>query len=420
MLLASSKALPIPIEIILDLCVAIWWTRNAVVHRGVKKENATGNIVSLFFRKTRRMMHEMKWESMSPSSSVAISGNMPMLYPMNTVSNLHDAGNGDGENRLQKLWKAIFGVEKSFPIGISDDEIEAIIQNEVDELLIAEPHLRILDDDAVRRINTSEAEVSRDGTEEISSERVSDRSESEWSEEEEGTRNSGVKRVRARVLGDIPIERTGKRVRVEKVTILPIPDRRTNDGSMGYDQQLGHQNGIDGGSSHLQRLNAALTRMAKEYKPLSGSNTVIQRSDSEFRRQKSASALLALHNALRTQALSKDAVVSETDEALIVPPYNDGNTSELYDPHAALIVYQSRTLTRQPLFFLPSSRENLELLQLNFEIKATTTRSTDAQNNVFDVFPDVDPPQIESLELNLDDSILPHVQLPPQSIVRNN
>ena len=100
-------------------------------------------------------------------------------------------GNGDGENRMQKLWKAIFGVEKSFPIGISDDEIEAIIQNELDELLIAEPHIRILDDDvAVRRINTSEAEVSRDGTEEISSERVSDRSESEWSEEEEGTRNS--------------------------------------------------------------------------------------------------------------------------------------------------------------------------------------------------------------------------------------
>ena len=185
--------------------------------------------------------------------------------------------------------------------------------------------------------------------------------------------------------------------------------------------QLRYQNGIDGGSSHLQRLNAALTRMAKEYKPLSESNTVIQRPDSEFRRQKSANALLALQNALRTQALSKGAVVSETDEALIVPPYNDDNTSDsLDDPHAALIVYQSRTLTRQPLFFLPSSRENLELLKLNFEIKATTTsRSTDAQNNVFDVFPDVDPPQIESLELNLDDSILPHVQLPPQSIVRN-
>ena len=418
------------------------------------------------------MLHEMKWENMSPSSSVAFSGNMPMLYPMNAGSTLNEVGNGSGENRLEKLWKAIFGVEKPFPSGICDEGIEAIIQNELDGLLP----------------NTSEVEVAADGVEDNGNEKVSNRSESEWSEEEGGTRSSGIKRGRAGAMGgsqsertakrvrnekaksmpsvdrkknmgfsgygqkgehmdengngsmsdrsgsewsdeegdtnlsgikreragkmgDSPIERSDKRVRREIVKCLPV-DRRKDDGVRGHNQMIGYQLGImDGGISHFERLNEALIRLSRNNKTLIESNMATQRLGEERRKLTAATALIALQSALRTQALSKCGEVTKTDGNLQVLPLKDEITSELYDPYAALSVYHSRTLTRQTMPLLPCVKENAEFFLQNDEVH-TTMKSTNDRINVSANLRNANPPLTESIELHLGDSILHSIQLP--------
>ena len=156
MIMASLEPLPIPYEIIMELCVAIWWTRNAIVHRGVKKEYGIGNIVAVFFRKPRKQIHEMKWEAKAATGSGVEVGKMPVLYPMDKEKRLLDVDKG------RSTWIAIFGHDKEYPgHSATGGEAESIIEQELESLYNAVSPFELRDDGDDKAVSDEAGGVKR-------------------------------------------------------------------------------------------------------------------------------------------------------------------------------------------------------------------------------------------------------------------